>query len=340
MAPYTVLVTGSSGHLGTALILSLPSLGHVPLGIDILPSPTTSITGSITDLPLLLSILTSHPTITHIIHAATLHKPHVASHPAPSFIETNISGTQALLDAAASILPRIKSFIFISTTSTFGSALSPSPGSPASWIDESVTPIPKNIYGVTKTSAEDLCRLAHVQTSLPVVVLRTSRFFPESDDDPARRAALHDANLKVCELAHRRVDIADVVSAVVCATDRARDIGWGKYVISAPTPFARDEETLRRLGTGDAASMLREAVPGCEAVFEKLGWGMMDRVDRVYDSSLAVKELGWKPEWTMEKVVEKLARDEDWRSELTHRVGKKGYHAAPTGVYTTEARSA
>lgn len=315
---YTVLVTGSSGHLGAALVHTLPSYGHAPLGIDLLPSPTTHLTVSITDRPGISSLLAANPTITHIVHAATLHKPHVDSHPKEAFVETNVTGTLVLLEEAAARLPRLRSFVFVSTTSTFGSALSPAPGSPAAWIDETVTsPLPKNIYGVTKCAAEDLCRLLHVQTAIPVVVLRASRFFPEADDDEGRR-----------------VDISDVVSAVVCGMSRASALGFGRYVVSAPPPFPRDPETLARLDS-DAASVFRERVPGAAAVFEKLGWGFLPRVDRVYDSSKAVRELGWRPEWTFEKVVERLGRGEDWRSELTHVVGKKGYHAVPTGVYTT-----
>ncbi|OLN87266.1 UDP-glucose 4-epimerase [Colletotrichum chlorophyti] len=332
---YTVLVTGSSGHLGAALMLTLPSLGHVPLGIDILPSETTTTVGSITDRTLVASVLATNPTISHVLHAATLHKPHVDSHPKSAFIDTNITGTLVLLEEAAARLPQIKSFVFISTTSTFGMALSPAPGQPAALIDESVTPLPKNIYGVTKCAAEDLCRLVHRQTKLPVVVLRTSRFFPEADDDPDRRACMSDANLKVCELAYRRADIADVVSAVVCGMEKAAGLGWARYIISAPPPFPPgDAETLQRLDA-DAGAVFREVVPQCASVFEKLGWDFLGRLDRVYDSSRAVQELGWRPEWTFEKVVEKLASGEDWRSELTHAVGRKGYHAVPTGVYTT-----
>ncbi|KAK1712048.1 oxidoreductase-like protein [Colletotrichum lupini] len=334
-SPYTVLVTGSAGHLGAALMLSLPSLGHVPHGIDILPSPTTTTLGSITDRALIASILADNSSITHIVHAATLHKPHVDSHPKSAFIDTNITGTLVLLEEAAAHKNRIKSFLFISTTSTFGRALAPAPGQPAAWITESVTPLPKNIYGVTKCAAEDLCSLVHRQTSLPVLVLRTSRFFPEPDDDEDRRTAMpDDANLKVCELAYRRVDIADVVSAVVCGMEKAGKIGFGKYIISAPPPFAARSTLLRRLDS-DAGAVVAEVVPGCAAVFEKLGWTLLDRLDRVYDSSKAVRELGWRPQWTMEKVVERLARGEDWRSELTYAVGKRGYHAVSTGVYTT-----
>jgi UDP-glucose 4-epimerase len=48
-------------------------------------------------------------------------------------------------------------------------------------------PVPKNIYGVTKVAAESLCELCFRKHRLPVVVLRTSRFFPEADDDPVNR---------------------------------------------------------------------------------------------------------------------------------------------------------
>jgi nucleoside-diphosphate-sugar epimerase len=340
MSKPTVLVTGSAGHLGKALVLALPDLGYTPIGIDINASPTTTFVGSITDTAFLSQIFSAHP-ISHLIHAATLHKPHVGSHTKNDFIQTNIAGTLALLEASSSSSSSsesrtVKSFIYISTTSTFGSALSPSRGQPAAWIDEAVVPVPKNIYGVTKTAAEDVCRLVHKDTGLPVVVLRTSRFFPEEDDDEERRSAMDGENLKVLELAYRRVDIADVVSACVCAMEKAGsgEVKWGNYIISAPTPFKRDAETLQGLDK-DAAEVFKKAVPGCGEVFERRGWKFLGRLDRVYDSTRAVEELGWKPEYTFEKAVEKVGRGKEWRSQLTFKVGKLGYHAEPTGVYTT-----
>ena len=41
----------------------------------------------------------------------------------------------------------------------FGDSLKRSPGKPAVWIDGTVPSVPKNIYGATKTAAEDLCQL-------------------------------------------------------------------------------------------------------------------------------------------------------------------------------------
>ncbi|KAK0117531.1 hypothetical protein ONS95_011871 [Cadophora gregata] len=336
--PKVVLVTGSSGHLGTALMLTLPSLGYTPIGIDILPSPTTTHTGSITSPSFLTSIFqkynNSQSQIHSILHTATLHKPHVGSHTKPDFISTNITGTTLLLEHA--VAANCTSFIFTSSTTTFGRALSPAPGKPAAWITESVTPQPKNIYGVTKVAAEEICELIQAQTKLPVVILRTSRFFPEQDDVEERRMGWSDENLKVNELCYRRVDLEDVVSAHVCAMEKAAagDVTWGKYIISAPSPFSSDPETLKLLDS-NAAEAMRGVVQGYESVYEKLGWRFLDRVDRVYDSSLAVKELGWRPVWTFEKAVECVGKGEEWRSEVTRRVGKRGYHAVPTGVYTT-----
>lgn len=339
-----VLVTGSSGHLGYALMLALQYYGYTPLGVDIKPSSSTdTLQGSITDRTFIRELLASRPTIQHIVHTATLHKPHIGSHTKEDFISINITGTLILLEEAAALHPQqVKSFVFISTTSTFGAALSPARGEPAAWIDEAVTPVPKNIYGATKAAAEDICRLVHVQTGLPAVVLRTSRFFPEEDDDDARRAAMDGDNLKICELAYRRVDVADVVAACVCALRKAAEgyVRWGKYIVSAPTPFTRDEETMELLngkgGEEAIAARMEKCGPGCGDVFARKGWKHLSRIDRVYDSSKAVKELGWEPEFTFQACIKKLSRGEDWRSELTHAVGKRGYHDVPTGIYTTQ----
>ncbi|KAK8120923.1 NAD dependent epimerase/dehydratase family protein [Apiospora kogelbergensis] len=331
-----VLVTGSAGHLGCALMFLLPSLGYTPIGVDILEAETTTQVGSIADREFVASLFGRYPSIRHVLHAATLHKPHVDSHSKADFVDVNITGTLNLLEEAAA--HKVASFVFTSTTSAFGRALSPKPGEPAAWITEDVVPIPKNIYGVTKVAAEDLCRLVQAQTGMPVVVLRTSRFFPEADDDADRRALVGDGdggdeNLKVLEMAYRRVDIADVVSACDCAMRKAQEIRWGKYVISAPPPFSNDPEILKRLDSG-ADEVYVECVAGIKDAFEKKGWRFLPRLDRVYDSSKAIQELGWQPQYTIQNVVDRLLRGEEWRSDITFKVGRKGYHAVSTGVYT------
>lgn len=140
-----------------------------------------------------------------VLLTATLHKPHIRTHHRRSFIETNVTGTTILLEEAAAA--GVSRFVFTSTTSAFGQALVPSPGSPAAWITEEVAPIPKNIYGVTKTAAEDVCSLVAREEGLPVIVLRTSRFFPEADDNSEIASEFVDGNSKpmsICAGASRR----------------------------------------------------------------------------------------------------------------------------------------
>ena len=100
-----------------------------------------------------------------VLHAATLHKPHVGTHTRQDFVDTNVTGTLTLLEEA--VAAGVGRFVFTSTTSAFGRALTPPPGAPAAWITEDVTPVPRNIYGVTKVAAEDLCELVHRDHGLP-----------------------------------------------------------------------------------------------------------------------------------------------------------------------------
>lgn len=313
-----ILVTGSSGHLGEALVRRLREQGADVTGVDIYPAPFTTSVGSIADRSFVRSLMQG---VAAVLHTATLHKPHVATHSRQDFVDTNISGTLNLLEEA--VAAGAGAFIFTSTTSTFGDALSPAAGSPAAWITEEVVPIPKNIYGITKTAAEDLCRLFYRKFHLPCLVLRTSRFFPEADDSAEVREVYDDANVKANELLYRRADIEDVVSAHIQAIGRAAAIGFGKYIISAATPFRQVHlEVLHR----DAPSVVRGLFPAYEALYATKGWKMFPEIGRVYVNAKAVNELGWRPRYDFQHVLDCLAQGRDFRSPLALLIGSKGYH--------------
>ena len=197
-------------------------------------------------------------------------------------------------------------------------------------------PVPKNIYGVTKMAAEELCRLFYRTKGLPSIVLRTSRVFPESDDDPKLRQRYDDVNLKVNEYLYRRLDLADAVEAHLIAAERAPTIGFGRYLVSATTPF--EPEHLSRLRS-DAPGVVRSLFPDYEKEYSRRGWTMAPGIDRVYVNYRAREELGWRPRFDFRHVLDRLQRGEDVFSPLARAVGIKGYHpqSFEDGPYPVES---
>ncbi|WP_141454078.1 NAD(P)-dependent oxidoreductase [Pseudoxanthomonas sp. z9] len=326
-----VLVTGSSGHLGEALVTTLQARGHAVVGVDLLAGAYTHRVGTIADRAFVREAMAG---VEVVLHPATLHKPHVATHSRQEFIDTNLTGTLNLLEEA--VAGGVRAFVYTSTTSVFGDALVPPPGEPAAWIAEDVRPEPKNIYGVTKAAAEDLCQLFQRNQKLACIVLRTSRFFAEEDDDRRARESFSDANLKANEFLYRRVDIEDVVDAHLRAIERAPMLGFGRYIVSATTPFAREDMARLR---ADMAGVLRDRVPGFEAEYTRRGWLLPAGIDRVYVNARAREDLGWRPRHDFADVLARLRSGGTVLSPLAGRIGAKGYHAESfaDGPYPVES---
>lgn len=318
-----ILVTGSAGHLGEALMRTLRQTAHTVTGMDVTPSAFTDEVGSIIDRGQVRRCMAG---VDAVIHAATLHKPHVGTHSRQDFVDTNITGTLNLLEEAAAA--GVGSFVFTSTTSAFGDALIPPPGAPAVWITEEVTPVPKNIYGVAKRAAEDLCELFYRNQRLPCLILRTSRFFPEADDNPKTRAAYEDGNVKANEFLYRRVELEDVVNAHLLALEKAPTIGFGRYIISATTPFTPADLSDLQI---DAPQVVKRLFPDYEEVYARRGWRMFPIIDRVYVNQRARNDLGWRPRYDFRRVLDLLQAGEEPRSPLARTIGSKGYHPRQSG---------
>lgn len=292
--------------------------GVDPVGLDIKHSDFTHHVGSITDPEFVDSWVQG---VDAIIHTATLHKPHVATHTRQAFVDTNISGTLNLLEAA--VRHKVGSFIYTSTTSTFGDALRPVQGEPAVWVTEDLPSQPRNIYGVTKLAAENLCQLFSRNMGLPCIVLRTSRFFPEDDDNRHKREAFDDDNLKVNELLFRRADLHDMVTAHECALHKAQELGFRRFIVSATSPFRHADAAALAI---DTPSVVARYTPAYKEIYEARDWEMFASIGRVYDNRLARKALDWQPEYSFESAISSLLEGRDYRSLLARQVGKKGYH--------------
>ena len=118
-----VLVTGSSGHLGEALMRALSDRDVDAVGLDVRPSEWTHVVGSVADARLVRAAMAG---VDVVLHAATLHKPQVAFLPRQAFVDTNVGGTWRCSKRRP---PRAsQAFVMTSSTTVFGDALIPALG--------------------------------------------------------------------------------------------------------------------------------------------------------------------------------------------------------------------
>ena len=185
--------------------------------------------------------------------------------------------------------------------------------------------MPKNIYGVTKAAAEDLCQLFHRNQALPCVVLRTSRFFPEEDDnrDSARGATPTPTSRPTSSCTAGST--SRTWSARTCwPPQRAPAIGFA-HTSSAPPRRSRPKTWPNCAPTRRpwCAGASRSTRPNTRAAAGRCS----RRIDRVYVNARARAELGWQPRYDFASIIARLQAGDDPRSALAQAIGRKGYHA-------------
>ena len=299
-----ILLTGSSGWLGRFLAPRLRGEGHAVVGLDVAPGLDTDVIGSVADRSLVDRVFAEHG-IEAVIHAGALHKPDIARYPEAAFRAVNVEGTHNLLEAAAAA--GNDRFVFTSTTSLMISesirAGKAGGATRAAWLDEYFGPLaPRNVYGASKLAAERLCRRFHDAHGLPIVMLRTGRFFPEEDDT---NRDLSGPNTKANEFLNRRLTVEDAAEAHILALEKAPGLGFETFILSAPPPFA--EADCAAL-IEDAPAVIAHYFPQAAELYAKAGWSLPAWIDRVYDPSRAERLLGFRCRTDFAAVLRALER--------------------------------
>jgi len=278
-----ILVTGAAGLIGSAVAERLAGV-HKVVGVDLAAGPHVELIADCLDVGKWGEGVGA---IDALVHVAALHAPHVRERSEEEFRRANVEATSRLLDFA--LVAGVRRFVFTSTTSLYGHALEP--GDRAAWIDEQVEPQPRDIYDETKLEAERL--VAAAGSSMSCTSLRMSRCFPEP------------AEVMSSYRLHRGIDRRDVADVHALALERAGPPAT--YVISASTPFQREDtaELLR-----NASSVIERRCPGLLERMAARGWRSPAAIERVYDASLATRELRFRPRFGVEACLA-----DDWDPE-------------------------
>ena len=271
-----VLVTGAAGLIGSGVAARLTQ-GHDVTGLDLVAGERVQIVGDCIDVG---DWRHRVGRVDAVVHIAALHAPHVGQRNETDFRRANVEATSRLLDFA--VEAGASHFVLTSTTSLYGHALEPK--GQAVWVDEQLQPQPRDIYDETKLQAEEL--VASAGNALNVTSLRMSRCFREAADVMAYYRL------------YRGVDRRDVAEAHALALDRKGEPAI--YVISSTTPF-RNEDRADLLV--DAPSVIEHRCPGLINRLTRKGWEPPQSIDRVYDNSRAVAELGYSPRFGIESAI-------------------------------------
>lgn len=279
-----VLVTGSSGRLGAVTVNHLRLNGHEITGIDIIPAETTDELIDILNKDAVLAIAKNTDAI---IHTAAIHGKHYElNYPREVFIDVNIYGTLNLLNAC--IANGIQKMLYISTTSIYGDAMVDK--DQAVWVDEELPIKPRDIYDITKQTAEQLCKDFFYCEGLQTSVYRVGRFLPETD------------NLKLNHRLYRGLDERDGAEGLRLALDQTFP-EFEIFNITSSSPFKKDELILLKQ---NPLEVIKKHYPQAETIYQSKGWEFPRSIDRVYVSDKAKRYFGYEPKFTFDYLLNNL----------------------------------
>ncbi|MBI4286724.1 MAG: NAD(P)-dependent oxidoreductase [Chloroflexi bacterium] len=306
----TVLVTGGTGVIGSWVTRRLLETGakvvtfsrhpDITLIRNVVPDVAIA-TGDMLDLPSIVSTMKAH-NVGRVIHMATTLIDPLEANPFMGY-RGNVEGAMTIFEACRFM--EVKRLVFISTKGVYAPAQGEYGNPICKPIDEDYAKAPMTVYGATKLFAENMALSYNRIYGLDVVVLRFSSTYGPGKGARHGYTALYSAIIEGAlsgqpfriaediDLKDDMVYVKDIAAAVVKACfaeglqHRIFHIGSGRV------------ETARRLI--DVLILVLGSVP-IEVVPRSVGAKTLNRL--IYDISRARQELGYEPEYHLEKAVD------------------------------------
>ena len=353
-----MLVTGGMGFIGSAVVRLAVSRGHEVVNLDAMTyAACAANVASVADSPLYAfehADIRDRAAMDRILaaHAPDAdpaprgREPRGPLHRRPgAFVETNVMGTYALLEAARAHWEgrgRLDAFRFhhVSTDEVFGSL------GPAGLFTEDTPYDPRSPYSASKAASDHLVRAWHHTYGLPVLLTNCSNnygpfHFPEKLIPVTILNALHGAPLPIYGAGENVRDwlyVEDHADALLAVLERG-EVGRSYNV--------GGENERRNVDLVREICRLLDARRPDGAPHDRLIAFVADRPghDARYaiDPSRIRDELGWRPSVTVEEGLARtvdwyLANEDWWRPLLERRgVGERLGTGAPGGETTGTA---
>ena len=218
----TVLVTGSSGFVGRAI---MARLGNRAIGLDPAASTSTKLIDDLSDRTRLRDIL-AREKITHIIHAGGVSGPMVMADDPAGVLAINVTGSMNLLYEA--MAGGVKTFVYCSSVAAIGNFYEPEP------ISEDYPMRPTSTYGCSKAAMDYVLRGLWRKVPLDICSLRLTAVYgpgrrTEFNVDTIVRAALAGTDARLDPLTdwpYIYVDDAADAAIAACYSGERRQLTY------------------------------------------------------------------------------------------------------------------
>jgi nucleoside-diphosphate-sugar epimerase len=304
------VVTGAAGFIGSHLCEELLRQGHEVMGIDCFvpyyprPAKENNLVGALSRpgfrfLPLDLRADELDPALAGaevLFHLAAMPGLVQSWTDFDGYWTCNVQATQRLLEATRRAAPRLRRFLYASTSSVYGRFASG---------DETLPTRPVSPYGVTKLAGEHLCRAYGDAYGLPVVALRYfSVYGPRQRPDMGYHRFI------------RALSAGDPITVYGDGQQVRGNTYVDDCVAATLAAVGAHPGELFNVGGGEAATVwdiIRklEAVSGRRAVTREEPARPGDQRYTFADTARLRTQLGWEPRVGLE---EGLARQWAWQT--------------------------